>query len=234
MLSLCKPAAGEVGWTDSDHGNWDILDALFVAPGVLKTAKGGLGFDASLAGNGTLPIGNGAGLTLAALTAGSGISIVTAAGGITISTSGPPGGGALALAGTLTGTGLGDYSTTSASFVDVDAVNLTVPVTVPAAAKFILVMATFALGASVIVDGAAHVRFLVAGQAIGAGCLISNTFVSAVGVYTLYGVAPNPTAGAQTIALQFAGDGANAVVMKNPAQEGTNTLRPRLLYAVTN
>jgi len=56
--------------------------------GQIPTANGGTGVDTSLAANGTLLIGNGAGLTLAALTAGAGVTITNAAGAITIAATG--------------------------------------------------------------------------------------------------------------------------------------------------
>lgn len=55
---------------------------------IVGTTFGGTGLDGSSAANGRLLIGNGAGYTLAALTAGTGIGIVNAAGSITISASG--------------------------------------------------------------------------------------------------------------------------------------------------
>ena len=56
--------------------------------GILGTANGGTGLDTSAATNGQLLIGNSTGLTLAALTAGTGIGVSNGAGSITISNSG--------------------------------------------------------------------------------------------------------------------------------------------------
>lgn len=56
--------------------------------GVLPVANGGTNLSATPA-NGQLPIGNGAGYTLAQLTAGSGINVANAAGAITISLASP-------------------------------------------------------------------------------------------------------------------------------------------------
>lgn len=52
--------------------------------GTVGTTYGGTGLDTHAAANGTLLIGNGSGLSLATLTAGSNISITNASGGITI------------------------------------------------------------------------------------------------------------------------------------------------------
>ena len=238
VLLLCKPAAGEVGWTDAVNGNFDILDALFSAGGFLKPSAGGLGFDASAAPNGALPIGNGAGFALAVPTAGAGIVITPGAGTLQIASSGSPAGGSIFAAGTLEGSSTGsDYTTTSATFVDVDAVNLAVSVTVPGAAKFILVAASFAIGGSLIADGAARVQFFAAGMGFGAGVYVNNPVSAPAGEYTLYGVLANPTPGAQTIAMQFRGDGANAFTIFNPVVEGGTGgqhRRVRVSYVVTN
>jgi hypothetical protein len=59
-----------------------------ITSGTLATARGGTGLDTSGATNGQLLIGNGTGLSLAALTAGSGISITNGAGSITIAATG--------------------------------------------------------------------------------------------------------------------------------------------------
>ncbi|RPI69567.1 MAG: hypothetical protein EHM43_01415 [Ignavibacteriae bacterium] len=56
--------------------------------GILPAGNGGTGVDGSAAANGTLLIGNGAGYTLATLTAGTGISITNGAGTITVAASG--------------------------------------------------------------------------------------------------------------------------------------------------
>ncbi|MBI5036358.1 S-layer family protein, partial [Candidatus Micrarchaeota archaeon] len=54
----------------------------------LSTSRGGTGVDGSLAGNGKLLIGNGAGYSLANLTTGSGIGITNGTGSITIANTG--------------------------------------------------------------------------------------------------------------------------------------------------
>lgn len=59
--------------------------------GQIPNANGGTGVDTHLAANGSLLIGNGAGLTLAPLTAGSGVSITNGAGSITIAATGGSG-----------------------------------------------------------------------------------------------------------------------------------------------
>lgn len=68
------------GLTDMNAGN--------INSGVLATAYGGTGVDASAAANGALLIGNGSGFSLATLTAGAGVSITNAAGSITIANTG--------------------------------------------------------------------------------------------------------------------------------------------------
>ena len=145
--------------------------------------------------------------------------------------------GTISAAGILTGSGSGvDYSTTSASFVDVDATNLKVTVTVPTGAKFLIVAVTLYYAQGTITDGAAHVRILAAGTAQTA-VFINNTSAAALAApYTFYAVVINPTAGSQTIALQFAGDGAQAITIRNPAAEGETAsfgTRARLMYLVT-
>lgn len=72
------------------------LNASNVSSGMLGTAFGGTGVNASAAGNGQLLIGNGAGFTLRTLTAGTGIGVVNGAGTITISNN-----GVTSLAGTV-------------------------------------------------------------------------------------------------------------------------------------
>lgn len=62
--------------------------ASAIGSGQVATARGGTGLDTSSAANGTLLIGNGSGLTLATLTAGTGISITNGSGSITITNSG--------------------------------------------------------------------------------------------------------------------------------------------------
>ncbi len=60
------------------------IAASQITSGTIAANRGGTGLDASLAANGQILIGNGAGFSLATLTNGSGISIANAAGGITI------------------------------------------------------------------------------------------------------------------------------------------------------
>jgi hypothetical protein len=69
------------------------LPASQITSGVLSPTFGGTGVNGSAAADGTLLIGNGAGFTLASLTAGSGITITPGAGTITIAASG--GGGSI-------------------------------------------------------------------------------------------------------------------------------------------
>lgn len=147
--------------------------------------------------------------------------------------------GTISAAGTLAGSASDtDYSTTSATFVDVDATNLKVTVTVPTGAKFLLVMATFTVPNGVITDAANRVQILAAGSAVAPAVYSNNTTLSYSGSYTIYAVVANPTAGSQTIALQFRGDGVNAFVIKNKILEGgvgaTDQKRARMLYAVTS
>lgn len=237
VLLLCKPAVGEVGWTDAVNGNFDSLDALFSPGGFLKPSAGGFGFNADAAPNGAVPIGNGAGFTLAIPTAGAGIVITPSAGGLLIASSGSPAGGSIFDAGTLNSGGAGSYSTTSATFVDVDAVNLKVTVTVPGAAKFIILQAFLWVLPSVITDTSFHVQFLAAGIPAGDFCYVNNSIQFPAGPYSCYAVVPNPPAGSQTIALQFRGDGANAFALSAGAPEGASGSGQRVLrmqYLVTN
>ncbi|MDR1190320.1 MAG: hypothetical protein LBK60_01475 [Verrucomicrobiales bacterium] len=62
------------------------LGVLPEAIGMVPPASGGTGLDAKLAGHGTLLIGNGAGFSLATLTAGDGVEIVNGSGTIIIKT----------------------------------------------------------------------------------------------------------------------------------------------------
>ncbi len=68
------------------------LDASKIITGLLAAARGGTGVDSSAAGNGKLLIGNGSGLALANLTAGSNITITNGAGSIQIDATGGGGG----------------------------------------------------------------------------------------------------------------------------------------------
>ena len=101
--SLATTAQGEIerirytlktvfGWTQwYTHG----ADIAFGASRKITTGQwhaglifpphGGLGFDARSAANGSLPIGNGSGFTLATVTAGTGISVANGAWSITVS-----------------------------------------------------------------------------------------------------------------------------------------------------
>jgi hypothetical protein len=89
-------AAGVSGATLSDVTVSDLtaskpvftdVTKKLVSTGTMPVNQGGTGLTASPT-NGQLPIGNGSGYTLAALTAGSGISITNGAGSISIATSG--------------------------------------------------------------------------------------------------------------------------------------------------
>lgn len=79
-----KPSAA-ISWNGQNLSNVATLAAATLTlTNALGFQYGGTGLDTSGAGNGKLLIGNGAGLTLANLTAGAGISIVNSSGGITI------------------------------------------------------------------------------------------------------------------------------------------------------
>lgn len=79
-----KPS-GPIGWNGQNLTGINALGAVSATfTTALGAASGGTGIDASAAANGKLLIGNGAGFTLANLTAGAGINIVNSAGGITI------------------------------------------------------------------------------------------------------------------------------------------------------
>lgn len=84
---------GSVGGNVAITGDLAVTGAITgaiaasqITSGTLAVARGGTGVDGSAAGNGNLLIGNGAGFTLAALTAGAGIAITNGAGTITIAT----------------------------------------------------------------------------------------------------------------------------------------------------
>lgn len=68
----------------SNNPNWDQVNLTNGVTGILPAVNGGTGFNGSTAANGTLPIGNGSGFTLAALSPGTGISITNGSGSITI------------------------------------------------------------------------------------------------------------------------------------------------------
>lgn len=72
---------------------------------LISAAKGGTGVDSSTAANGKILIGNGAGFTLANITAGTNITINNTAGGITISSTGSGTGTVNKYTTTITGTG---------------------------------------------------------------------------------------------------------------------------------
>lgn len=133
--------------------------------------------------------------------------------------------------GSRTGT---DYSTTSNTFVDVDATNLKASVTVPDGARFIVSVATYAVtvGAS-LTDGLPHVQFAVAGvdfplyNWIDTGAVADPT-----GVFTIFGVAPSPDAGAQDVSLQFRGDGTHTFALYNGPNEGAGKVVAKFLVLV--
>ncbi len=77
-------------FTNASHSHLNAagggtLSAAAITAGTLSSTRGGTGLDASGASNGQLLIGNGSGLTLAALIEGANITIVNGAGSITIS-----------------------------------------------------------------------------------------------------------------------------------------------------
>lgn len=76
-----KTGAADTAWTIVDLG---IISLTTQVSGILPTSNGGTGLDTHLATNGQVLIGNGSGLTLNTLTAGSNVSIVNTAGTITI------------------------------------------------------------------------------------------------------------------------------------------------------
>lgn len=80
---------------------------------VLSAQYGGTGFAGHLAANGRLPIGNGAGFTLANITAGAGISVTNGAGTITIAATGGGGAGTTSFPLTMNNGGAGAASGTT-------------------------------------------------------------------------------------------------------------------------
>lgn len=137
--------------------------------------------------------------------------------------------GAISAMGYAEGSRAGDYSTTSATFVDVDGANLSVSLTVPVGSAFLIVWAFYAVGTSVITDGDPHVQFMAAGSALGAFSYVNNSTTNPIGVQTVMGFRASPTTGGQTVRLQFKGDGANAFTIKNPAAEGTLAAGPTVV-----
>lgn len=148
-----------------------------------------------------------------------------------------PAAGSINLAGTLIGTANNaDYTTTSATFVDVDATNLKTTVTIPVGAKFLLVWWSL-IGSGTITGTAGNflIQVLAAGTATASGIRQDGSADNISGPYTGFGVIANPTAGSQTISLQFRSDGAATATVLNRAKENSQTLSiPRLLYVVTN
>lgn len=146
--------------------------------------------------------------------------------------------GLISAAGALRGSGdNADYTTTSATFVDVDPVNLKATIAVPPGAKFLLAMATFSVFTGTITDANPRVQILAAGTAIAPVVYADNAGLNYGGLYTTYGVVANPTPGSQTIALQFCGDGAIAFVIPNRNLEGIagdTYRRAQMLYVITN
>jgi hypothetical protein len=234
ILGLCLPADTETNWGNAIRGNFSALDALFTGASLLKPLNGGTGINGSAAANGTVLIGNGTGYTLATIQSGTGILITNTAGGITVASSGSPAGGSIFAAGTLTASGT-NYTTSSATFVDVDGTNLKATVTVPGGAKFLIVQATVCVDSTTITDSLNRIQILAAGTAV-APFVYTNTGAIAIeGAYTAYGVVSNPPSGSQTIALQYRGDGSNSFTIIAQSVEGIGRqCRPRLLYQVTN
>jgi len=99
-----------------------------------------------------------------------------------------------------------DYSTTSVSYVDVDATNVTLALTTYGGP--ILIMATFSAANTTLAWG---FQFDVGGVAVGTQTALSGdsdtNLVTLVAYY-------KPAAGAQTIKLQYKADGTNALVIR--------------------
>lgn len=85
---LAIGTAGKAFVSDGTDATWGQVSLTAGVTGILPAANGGTGFNGGSAANGTIPIGNGSGFTLATIAAGSNISIVNSAGGIQISASG--------------------------------------------------------------------------------------------------------------------------------------------------
>ncbi len=140
------------------------------------------------------------------------------------------------LAGDRSGT---DYSTTSATYVDVDATNLKASIVVPVGSTFALAMATYGVANSPITDGLDHVRIFGAGQPMVISSFTNNGVTNPVGQRTIYGMLAAPAPGPQDFMLQFRGDGASAFTIPNPTAEGTTggfgqLVQPMLLVVVTS
>jgi len=80
----------------------------------------------------------------------------------------------------------------------------------------------------------ARLQFLAAGSSFGQGVFVNTGLASSFSQYTVYGVLPTPATGAQTISLQFRGDGTNAFTIFNQPAEGGGFIRARMLFMVTN
>jgi len=143
--------------------------------------------------------------------------------------------GAIALAGTLIGSRAGDYSTTSTTFVDVDATNLKTTLAIPAGARFLIAAAWFNAvhggSSSVQIDSIQivfNVSTVVAGiRSSGSG--VAGNFPQSV----LFGVLASPS-GTFPLALQFRRDVTftNCVIRNRADDALVDTAVPRLLYLV--
>jgi hypothetical protein len=214
VLELCKPADNEVGWTASLNGDLDTLDALFAAPGVLKPSAGGLGLDPTGNPNGTAPVWNGTAFAMTAI---------------------PALGATAAFAALIASGNDADYVTTSATFVDVDPVNLKAIFLLPVGVRVLVVIATFASPATVVSDGLNRVQILAAGQAVAPVAWMNNGLP---GQFTTFGIVTSPASGTRSVALQFRGDGVNPFTIHNRAAEGLTAgipfVRAQMLIVALN
>jgi hypothetical protein len=143
------------------------------------------------------------------------------------------GGGAIVLAADLLGSGAGTYNNATTNWLDVDAVNLKASVTIPVGAKFLIAGWCASGGMNNGPDMTSRIRILAAGSVIASGAFLSGTIGDIWPM--IVAVLPNPTSGAQTIALQFRGGGGpNVMSIFNAGQDAPGVIRPRMWYIVTN
>ena len=213
--------------------NWNAQNAYINA----RQAKSGL-----LAARPVAAAGNAGLIYLATDVAGGTAYLSTGsvwlAMGAGVSATAPTVHGSISIVRYLVGSRTVPYTTTSATFVDVDSTNLKTTVTVPTGASFMLAWATYAVLGSLITDGQQHVQIAAAGSVMGLFNWTDNLTTNPVGSFTIFGFLASPPAGFQDVALQFSGDGVNAFTIANPSVEGTpstdiRAIVPKMLVLVT-
>ncbi len=165
----------------------------------MATAQGGTAIDGSAAANGTLLIGNGAGYSLASLTAGANITITPGAGSISIAAAGG-GGGLTDIVGITYAPSDIETHILTGSRADIDVVAYSFPVVVPASGRL---QVTLGIWASVF-DGGLQLGFR-----IGATELPLDRITNTAGVGMVYYIRmlTGLTPGAATLVLQGSNSG---------------------------